>query len=265
MKNQKNSSKTALITGASSGIGYELAKQFAKNGYSIVAVAQNESRLESSAENLRKEYNVEVITIAKDLSHTASAQEIFTELKNKNIIVEVLVNNAGFTVLGKFSETNTDEILRMMQVNMVTLTYFTRLILAEMVERRSGKILNVASTAAFQPGPFMSVYYASKAYVLMFSEALAIELKDSGVSMTTLCPGATKTNFAKSANMLQTKLFKDKGMKAHIVAAKGYNGMMRGKSLVIPGLKNKFFTFGVRFIPRKTAALVAKHMHKMDT
>jgi uncharacterized protein len=244
--------KTVLITGASSGIGLEFASLFAKDGYHLVLNARNESRLQEIANELTATYGVKVTVAAKDLSIPESADELTSELASAGIEVEVLINNAGFAAYGPFNETSWKEEKDMLQVNITALTTLTKQLLPGMIKRNSGKILNVASTAAFQPGPLMAVYYATKAYVLSFSEAVNYELRNTNVSVTALCPGATATNFEKRASLESSRLFQSGAMDAHDVALEGYNALMEKKSLEIPGFKNKALANLVRFLPRKS-------------
>jgi len=254
-----NQPPTVLITGASSGIGYELTKLFAGDGYNLVLVARSESKLEQIASELNKQFGVAVKVIAKDLSLSASPEEIWQELQNQGIIIDILVNNAGFATYGFFAENELQTELKMMQLNMVSLTHLTKLFLPEMVARRGGKILNIASTAAFQPGPLMAVYYASKAYVLSFSEALANELQGTGVTVTALCPGPTESGFQARANMENSKLVKDRSiMDATKVASIGYRGLLNNQTVIIPGLQNKFLALVVRFMPRNLVTQVVR-------
>ena len=250
--------ETVLITGASGGIGYELAKCFAREGYALVLVARSGKRLLDIKKEFEKRYGVFVKVIEKDLSNASAPQEIFEALQKDSHTVEFLVNNAGFGSHGFFVETDLQSELEMIQLNVTTLTHLTKLFLKEMVERRSGKILNVASTAAFQPGPLMAVYYASKAYVLSFSEALSNELKGTGVSVTALCPGPTRTGFQKRAAVESIKLMNGSfAMDAETVARDGYRAMMKGKPLVISGVQNRAIAFLVRLAPRNwTTAIV---------
>ena len=250
---------TALVTGASSGIGLDLARELAKNGHDVVLVARTASRLQGVAAELQKS-GVTAQVIAADLSRPSEAEEIVSELKRRNLDIEVLVNNAGYGLTGPFAENDLQRELGMIQVNIVALTHLTKLLLRPMVARRRGRILNVASTAAFQPGPLMAVYYATKAYVLSFSEALADELRNSGVTVTTLCPGPTRTGFAEIAKMTESRLFTMmRPMSSEDVARTGYRGMMSGKRLVIPGAKNKLLVQSLRVSPRRTVtALVRK-------
>lgn len=245
--------KYALITGATFGIGYELAKLFAADGHNLILVARNKNRLSEISKELIDKHNIYVRIIEKDLSLPNSAKEVFEEINQENLEVECLVNNAGFGNHGKFWETDLKTELDMIQLNITSLVQLTKLFLPKMIANRNGKILNVASTAAFQPGPFMNIYYATKAFVLSFSEALASELKGTGVSATTLCPGPTKTEFQSRAEINNTRLVKTRimsFMSSEKVAKIGYNGLMNGKRLVIPGLLNRIGVTGVKFAPR---------------
>ena len=256
-------SKTALITGASGGIGFELAKIFAKNRYHLVLVARNEQRLKEIAEDLRKEHGISVRVIAKDLAHADAPKEIFDTLQRESIHIDILVNNAGYTVFGEFSKTSLTDELQMIQVNIVALTHLTKLFLPEMLKKKSGRILNLGSTAAFQPGPLMAIYYASKSYVLFFSEALAEELRNTGVTVTALCPGPTETGFQKRGKMETSRLVAGKKiMDASTVAEIGYQALMKGKAVVIPGLKNKILAQSIRFSPRRLTPRLVKHLQK---
>lgn len=250
--------KTALITGATSGIGYELSKLFALNRYNLVLVARNEQKLEDIANELRQAFSVSIITIPKDLSLPSSPKEIFSDLQEKCIQVDVLVNNAGFNEYGLFSQTDLHRELQMIQLNIVSLTYFTKLLLPGMLERKHGKILNVGSTGSFVPGPLNAVYCATKAYILSFSEAIAEELKETSVTVTTLCPGATKSEFAQRANMEDVAIFQGKLMEASEVAKIGYNALMRGKTTIVAGCANKLTVLSLRFLPRSMVAKMVK-------
>ncbi len=221
---------TVLITGASSGIGYDLSKIFAKKGYRLVLVSQNEENLKRAAAGIRGEYKDAQITIVpKDLSQPTSPEELFEYLTRRSIQVDILVNSAGIQVYGPFHETNLEDDLRLISVNMLALTKMTKLFLKGMVERGYGKILNLGSTGSFQPCPLDAVYCAGKAYVLHFSEGIAEELSGTGVTVTALCPGATRTNFAKRANIEDIRLFRGFVMDARTVAEIGYKALMRGK------------------------------------
>ena len=254
--------KTALVTGASSGIGYELAKCFARDGYNLVLVARSADELRKIAAQLTSEFGVSAKVIVKDLSMPASPQEIFDAVQADGITIDVLVNNAGFGTYGTFSNTNLKDDLEMMQVNMVSPTHLTKLFLPGMIARGQGRILNVASMAAFLPGPLLAVYCASKSYVLSFSEALAEELRGTGVTVTTLCPGPVRTGFAKRARTERTKAM-IRGLFNRIwepedVAAVGYHGLMKGKTIVIPGKRYKIAIILVRLLPRKLTTRAAR-------
>lgn len=253
-------SKTVLITGASGGIGYELSGIFAANGYDLILVARRKETLHEVAEQLKEQYRVTVKVVVKDLSDPKSPEELFHELHKERLHVDVLVNNAGFATYGLFKDIDLGKELEEMQLNMVTLTHLTKLFLHGMLQKKDGKILNVASTAAFQPGPLMAVYYATKAYVLSLSEALADELQGTGVTVTALCPGPTKTGFSGRADMGKSRLFRGKIMDARRVAQAGYKALMKGKTIVIPGLKNRLFVFGVRLTPRKLVTKIVRRI-----
>ena len=243
---------SALITGASGGIGLELARIFAREGYQLALVARSRERLEQIAAELKPAY---VRVIAMDLTSSDAPQRVQREIPS----VDVLVNNAGYGVFGKFAESPLDDDLGLMQLNMTALVGLTRLYLPGMIAARSGKILNVASTAAFQPGPLMALYYASKAFVLSFSEAIANELEGTGVTVTALCPGPTATGFQERAHVEKSRLLRYmKVMDAQRVAEIGYRGLMAGKTLVIPGMMNKLVAQSVRVSPRKIVTKIAR-------
>lgn len=234
----------ALVTGASGGIGKELSLILARNGYDLVIVARRQKELEELRNMITSQYTRDVEIIACDLTDI-SAVELMP------IDVDILINNAGFGDLGPFVDCDPDKQIRMIDLNVRTLTAITRKILPEMVSKGKGRILNVASVAAFEPGPLMSVYYATKAYVLSFSEALHEELRGTGVTVTALCPGPTNTGFAKAANADGTNLFKEAtGANVVKVAEYGYKCMMRGKAVAICGLTFKLSIFLVRLLPR---------------
>lgn len=255
-------SETVLITGASSGIGLELARIFAENGHDLILTARNESALIDLAEQLKNDHRISVAVIKKDLSQPSAPGEIYDAVRKSNMRVSILVNNAGFGSVGLFQSADLPGQLNMIQVNVTALTHLTRLFLDDMIKAGSGKILNVASTAAFVPGPTMAVYYATKAYVLSFSEALASELEGTGITVTALCPGPTRTGFQASAGLHHPILFRLGMMTAEAVAKAGYRGLMRGKVIVVPGLLNKFVLFAVRFLPRRLTTKVVQQVHK---
>jgi len=232
-----------------------LARIFAREGYDLALVARSEQKLNELAGELKAKHGTNTIVIAKDLNVPSAPDEIYEALKG--VTVEALVNNAGFATYGAFAELVLAREQEMMQVNMVALTHLTRLFLPAMLARRSGKILNVASTAAFQPGPLMAVYYATKAYVLSFSEAIAQEVRDQGVTVTALCPGPTATGFQKAADMERSKLVQSGLMDGRAVAEAGYQALVQGKTAVVPGLRNQILSLVVRFFPRAMAARMA--------
>jgi uncharacterized protein len=252
--------KTALITGASVGIGRDLAELFARDGHHLILTARNESQLHELAAKLRNQYHVNVEVIVQDLSVADAPQRIFEQLQSKQI--DYLINNAGFGTHGPFADAELQSQLSMLQVNVVALTHLTRLILPGMLARKTGRIMNVASLAAYLPGPFMAVYYASKAYVLSFSEALSSEIAGSGVTVTALCPGATRTEFQKRAGIGEVSHGAGNASTSIEVAQIGYAAMMRGRSSVITGFANKFSAFALRFLPRSTAAAIARGRNK---
>ncbi len=255
--------KTALVTGASSGIGRELAKVLAEEGHDVVLVARRRERLEELARELAARHGVSARAIAKDLEDPAGPAEIFAELEAERIAVDILVNDAGLGVYGRFWETDLARQLALIQVNLTALTALTARFLPGMVARGRGRIVNVSSTAAFQPGPYMAVYYATKAYVLSFSEALAEELAGSGVTVTALCPGPTVTEFQEGAGIEDTWLFRGPlVMDAAVVARAGWAGARRGKRIVVPGLGNKLLRETVRFSPRRLVTVVARTIQK---
>jgi short-subunit dehydrogenase len=244
-------SQTALITGGSSGIGKELAYLFAKDGYDLVLVARNKDNLQLIREEITHRFRVNCYLIVKDLEDPEAPHQIYHELQQKKITVDFLVNNAGFGSYGEFRKVDLQIDIGMIEVNIKALTVLTKIFLPEMIRQRAGGILNIASTASFQPGPLMAVYYATKAYVLSFTEALANELQGTGVTATAFCPGPTDTGFAQRAKLGVAKL-QSGVMDAQKVAQIGYRGFMKKKVVVIPGIQNSLLTFFVRFLPRKT-------------
>lgn len=251
-----------LITGASSGIGYELAKRFARDGHDLVLVARSRERMETIAKELGGPAGVALKAIPKDLSRPRSAQEIFEELRGESIHVGVLVNCAGFGVYGPFADTDLAAEMEMMQLNMIALTELTKLAVRPMLRKGAGRILNVASTAAFQPGPRMAVYYATKAYVLSFSEALANELAGTGVTVSTLCPGPTRSGFGRRANMGGARVYRSGVMDAAAVADAGYRGLWKGETVIVPGLRNKLIALAARLGPRRLVVAVARRANE---
>jgi short-subunit dehydrogenase len=231
--------KSALITGASSGLGLELARLFARDGHDLVVVARRREQLEALATRLAAEHGVAARVIAEDLADPIAPRRIFEELKDRRIDVEFLVNSAGFGALGPFAESELGRQLAMVQVNATSLMHLTHLFLPAMVARRSGRILNIGSTAGFQPGPNMSVYYATKAFVNSFTEALVYELRGTGVSATVSCPGATATEFSKVSGTAESRLFHLGATSPEFVAAHAYRAMMAGKAMSLPGWRAK--------------------------
>ncbi len=243
--------KTAAITGASSGIGMELARLLAKDGYDLVITARSADRLRALADELSLAWDVEVHVITKDLSLPGAATALWQEISAIAPELEVLVNNAGFGDAAEFALEQPERIENMIQLNIAALTVLTRLALPGMIARKSGKILNIASLAGLSPGgPHMAVYFASKSYVLSFSRGIRRELRGTGVSVTTLCPGPTRTGFEEAAMAQNTLLFKwTTPMEPAAVAQAGYHGMQRGAAVVLPGWLNKLMALSMRFSP----------------
>jgi short-subunit dehydrogenase len=257
--------RTALITGASGGIGAELARLFARDGWNVVLVARSREGLEKVGRELSQAHGIRHHVVPADLTNPAAPQAIHDAVQALGVEIDALVNNAGFGLMGPFVEvggeppTELGRELEMLQVNVVALTHLSKLFIPAMARRGRGYVMNVASTAAFQPGPLMAVYYASKAYVLSFSEALSVELAGTGVTATALCPGATRTEFQTVANMEDSRLFRaGHVMTAAQVAEKGYKAMLAGKSSVVTGAVNRVMAAGTRFVPRRVAARMAR-------
>lgn len=254
--------QTVLITGASMGIGYELAKIFGKNGDNLVLVSRNERKLSRIVEHFTEEYDIRASYLIADLSKPESAEKLAEEIKSRGIVVDVLVNNAGFGLAGPFSRTDWAKEKEMLELNITSLTALTKAILPGMLDRKKGRIANVASIAGFMPGPFMAVYYATKAYVLSFSEALAEELDGTGITVTAVCPGPTVSGFQKRAEMEELKLVKNRNlMTSEQVAKIAYQEIMNGKVVAVTGLYNKILTFLVRLAPR---SVVRKSVKKLQ-
>jgi short-subunit dehydrogenase len=252
---------TALVTGASGGIGEEIARRLAADGHDLVLVARSEPKLRELATELSAKHKIEARVITCDLAKPDAAAEVVGKLDKMSLgsPIDILINNAGYASYGAFAETELSSELSMIQVNIVTLTHLTKLLLPGMIARKRGRVLNVASTAAFQPGPLMAVYYATKAYVLSLSEALANEVLGSGVTVTALCPGPTKTGFQARAKMEESKLLRGKDiMSSAEVAKAGVDGMMRGKTVVVPGAQNRLMTQAVRFLPRNVVTRMVR-------
>jgi uncharacterized protein len=254
---------TAIITGASTGLGREFARFCARDGYDLVLIARSQPKLEELATEIRQNAGRSTRVITKDLSIPDAAREIFDEVTSAGLPVELLINNAGFGLVGRFWELDEEQQMEMVQLNVGALTHLTRLFLPGFVQRRRGQILNVASTAAFQPGPLMSVYYATKAYVVSFSEAVHNEARDFGVTVTALCPGPTRTEFDKRSGSTDTNLFKSRNvMDAATVAQIGLAALKKGKPLVIAGRLNSVMAFLTRFAPRQFAASMARRFQE---
>jgi len=247
-----------LITGASGGIGYELARLFANHHHNLVLAARSGDKLAEVANDLQSR-GVSVRTFALDLSTPPAPKFLFDQLQREGIAVDILVNNAGFGAFGEFAQMSNEEIFGQIQLNIIALTELTRLFLPPMLARRSGRIMNVASTAGFQPGPLMAVYYATKAYVISFSEAIANEVRNSGVTVTCFCPGATHTGFAKRAGNDKSRLFKQLGaMNVEKVALDGYRAVMEGRGLAISGAQNWLVAQSTRFAPRRLVTAISR-------
>ena len=255
---------TALITGASGGIGLELAKLHAANTYDLVLVARNEAQLQKVKSEIEGNYNVTVHLFATDLTEEKNVKSVVEFTDNANIRIDHLVNNAGIGVYGLLHETSLEENLKLMDLNNRALVILTKLYTEKMVKHGSGKVLNIASTAAFMPGPYMSTYFASKAFVLSFSEAIHSELSGTGVSVTTLCPGPTETGFVAAADgMTKSGLFaKQKVSTPKEVAKDGFEAMIAGDSLIISGVMNKISAFSIRFSPRSWVTALTKAITK---
>lgn len=251
---------TALITGASSGFGVEFARLFAADGFNVVLVARSVDKLNALADTLRNQYGVAATVLPKDLTDPAAPRAIYEALQAQNIHIDALVNNAGFASYGEFSEISEQKDMEMVAVNITALTHLAKLFVPGMVMRKRGWVLNVASTAAFQPGPLMAVYYATKAYVLSLSEALAEEVAGQGVKISALCPGPTETGFQQTAQMQESKLVQGGLMDAATVAQIGYRKLMRGQRVVVPGLRNAILALTPRFLPRSMVTRTVMNM-----
>ncbi|MBI4022687.1 SDR family oxidoreductase [Candidatus Berkelbacteria bacterium] len=242
---------TALVTGASSGIGLELARILAAEGHDLVLVARRREQLEEIARDLETQYAIHVRVISADLADQRAVESVVQQLKAAKVEIDILINNAGFGDYGPFAQSDRAKQLGMIDVNVRALTELTHHLLPGMVARKRGRILNVASTAAFQPGPLMAVYYATKAYVLSFSEAIAEEVRGTGVTVTTLCPGPTQSEFQSSSRMEESRLVADRKLPtAAEVAQFGYRALLAGRPIAIHGWLNTLIPFAIRFLPR---------------
>lgn len=253
--------KTALITGASSGIGLELAKIHASKGDNLILVARSIEKMQTLKSELENSYKISVHLIKKDLSIHDAPKEVFDEVKKKNIAIDYLINNAGFGDYGMFYETSWTKEEMMINLNITALTQLTKLFVIDMLANKKGKIMNVASTAAFQSGPTMAVYYATKAYVLSFSEAIQNELEGTGITVTALCPGATESGFMDAANVGESKLFKGRKLpSSKEVAIYGYQAMMEGKTVAIHGFMNRVMAVSAQLFPRKMVVKMTRNI-----
>jgi short-subunit dehydrogenase len=249
---------TSLITGASSGIGKALAENFAQAGYDVILTARDAAQLESVADDLRQRFGITATVLAADLASNSAPGELHAEIKRRGLIISALVNNAGYGTYGMFQDTALDRELNMMQVNMNALVALTKLFLPDLLATH-GKILNLSSTAAFQPGPYMAVYYASKAFVLSFSEALAAELAETGVTVTALCPGPTASGFQDRAEMNHSKFVQGRVLPtSEEIARKGFRAMQRGQRVYVPGIKNWLLSQVRRFAPRSLVTRIVR-------
>jgi short-subunit dehydrogenase len=250
----------ALVTGASSGIGLDIARDLAAKGFDLILTARSRDALERIAAELSSAHGIHTYAFSYDLALADAPSELYDAVAATGHVVDVLINNAGFAMYGPFADGDTRTGLDLLQVNVVALTHLTRLFLPGMLKRGRGRILNVASTAAFQPGPLMAVYYASKAYVLHFSEAIAEEVRGTGVTVTALCPGATRTGFQKRGGLDDSKLFQGNVLDSAAVARDGVAAMLRGQMLVIPGLRNQVLIALERFSPRWLIPRIIRRM-----
>ncbi len=244
--------QTVLITGASGGLGLALAHRFAKDGYNLILTARGADKLLKAKTELEADYGVAVTPIPLDLAAPFAADTLMAAIRERELTVDILVNNAGFGDFGDFADSNIEKQSAMVQLNIVALMELTHAVLGDMRKAGRGKILNVASIAAFQQGPYMSVYYATKAFVLSFSQAIARELKGSGITVTALCPGPIDTGFVDAADLENSKLFRSMPVAtADAVADYGYRALMKGKQVAIHGKRNRLMIFATRFVPRR--------------
>ena len=256
--------KTTLITGASSGIGLEMARVWAHHGHRLILVSRDATKLDQLAIELRRDYSVGVEVIPQDLSDVSSVEKLAKSVRDRGLKVDTLINNAGFSVYGPFTEQREEDISGLLAVNIEALTLLSRVFLPEMVLSGDGMIINVASTAAYLPGPLMATYYASKAYVLSFTYALAEELDGTGVHVMALSPGITITGFAARAKMQRSKIRHMKAMTAEEVAIAAYEGAARKSRNVVPGFRNWFLTKTIGIMPRHVLAAMARRMQEPE-
>jgi len=261
MKQTDTLTRTALITGASSGLGYELCKQFAQDNINIILVARNETRLKKLGEELERDYGISITLIPIDLSIPDAAKQLHSRVQEKGLSIDYLVNNAGIGFYGQFCESAPNANLEMINLNILTLVQLTRFFLPEMIEKGWGRILNVASLAAYQPGgPGAAVYYASKSFVLSFNRALSVELKGTGVTATALCPGAMNTGFEIKGGFSPTRLYRYLTSNPKTNAKIGYRAMQKGEMAVVPGMLNKLLAIAGELPPRQIALFVNKFL-----
>jgi len=251
--------KYCLITGAASGIGYEFAKLFLSDSFNLVLIDKNYEKLKDIKQEFKASYSMDIIIMNFDLSHPNVANKIYNKIEELNIQLDVLINNAGFGIFGYFHDLNWQKQMELIQLTVITTTHLTKLFLADMVKRNSGKILNVSSIAAFQPGPLMSIYYATKSYLLSFGLAVSNELKGTNITVTTLCPGMTKTGFQKTTGNSNPK-FGVLCTSAQRVAKSGYRALKKGKSLRIPRLYNRIIASIHRFVPITVATSMSRSL-----
>ncbi len=254
------SKKTALITGASGGIGLELSRLFARDGYNLILVARSAEKLQTLARELEQAHGITVTVLPADLSQPGAAQEIYNQVRAKGIRVNALVNNAGFGILDTLATARLEDSLEMIQLNVTSLTVLTQLFLPDMIKQRSGQIMNVGSTGSFSPVPAMAVYAAAKAYVLSFSEAIAEELRGTGVTVTALCPGVTITGFQSRSGVGGSRMVAMGSMTAEQVAITGYRALKRGQPVIVPGFLNSLMIFFTHLMPGSLTARISKRM-----
>jgi short-subunit dehydrogenase len=253
----------AVVTGASGGIGLEFARLLAKDKYDLLLVARNTEKLKAASDDIEIKFGVKVHYYPCDLSDLSSAKQVYSIVDKNNFNVEVLINNAGYGLNGSVDKLSIDEQENMIRLNCINLFSLTKLLLPFMLKNKKGRILNVASTAAFAAGPFMSVYYASKAFVLSFSEALSYEVKGTGVSVTCLAPGPTTTGFQERAKISNSRMFNAQSvMSAEKAAHIGYNALKKGKAIIVPGFNNKIMIFSSRFMPRSMNTAITGWLNK---
>ena len=259
---QERATPYVLITGTTSGLGREFARIFAQNGYNIVAVARNEVLLQQQKQELERQFGVEMVYIVKDLSAENSAQEVYDEIKHKGINIDILINNAGFGSFGRYVDVDWQRQKGLASVNMLAVMQLSYLFGKDMDRRGEGKIVNIASIASFQAGPYMAMYYASKAFVRSFSEALHEEMKSSGVSVTAICPGPVATNFEKNAQMINSAMFtRLRVYTPEVVAARSYRAIMNNKAVYVVGWQNKLLVFLTRFCSLKFSRVLASKIN----